>query len=330
MVSIQLSDFDLAQICDSGQCFRMYRIEDNATRITGMPEEFEIVSGDMYLRAGQNQVDTLSTDLVEKKCDGTTKECASTLKLAQPRQIIFDCSEEEYESFWKHYFDIDGTTDYKEIKQMVPQSDVFLTNAIQTGSGIRILNQDLWEMIVSFLISQQNNIPRIHKCIENISRRYGEKRHCQTQNYYTFPTPEALANLEEDALMECNLGYRSKYVVRTAREIVEGKFDLDEIAAMSYLDARAKLLEMYGVGVKVADCICLFALHHLESFPIDTHIKQVLEREYGMDTRKLSLESFSSNNSAASANPLARYSGVQGVIQQYIFYAELQDSRRNN
>lgn len=161
-------------------------------------------------------------------------------------------------------------------------------------------------MIVSFLISQQNNIPRIRKCIENICREYGEKKeNAKGQTYYAFPKPEALAGLDEDALKACNLGYRSKYVVRSARSIVCGEIDLDAILNMSYKKAKEELLKLFGVGVKVADCICLFALHHLQAFPVDTHIHQAMETHY------------------KRGFPKRRYKGVEGVLQQYIFYYEL-------
>lgn len=125
------------------------------------------------------------------------------------------------------------------------------------------------------------------------------------ETYYAFPRPESLASLEENALMECNLGYRSKYVVRTARSVVSGEVDLEQIREMSYAKAREELLKLFGVGGKVADCICLFALHHLQAFPIDTHISQALERHY------------------KRGFPNRRYQGIQGVMQQYIFYYEL-------
>ena len=131
--------------------------------------------------------------------------------------------------------------------------------------------------------------------------------------YYAFPTPEAIAGLDEDGLMPCNLGYRSKYVVRAARAVEGGLLDLDAFRDMDHADARARLLEVYGIGNKVADCICLFALHHIESFPIDTHIRQVLEREYG--------------SSYGDAFPFSRYHDHLGVIQQYMFYGELNISR---
>lgn len=143
------------------------------------------------------------------------------------------------------------------------------------------MRQDLWEMVVSFLISQQNNIVRIRRCIENICTGYGEKlENSQGRVYHAFPTPQALADLPEDALMACNLGYRSKYVVRTARSVARGECDLEKIQGLPYPKAREELLKLYGVGEKVADCICLFALHHLEAFPVDTHIRQAMEAHY--------------------------------------------------
>ena len=123
--------------------------------------------------------------------------------------------------------------------------------------------------------------------------------------YYGFPQPEALAGLGEDDLKACNLGYRSKYVVRAARSVASGETDLDAVRQMPYQQAKEALLKLFGVGDKVADCICLFALHHLQAFPVDTHIRQALEAHY------------------RRGFPHRRYQGVQGVIQQYIFYYEL-------
>ena len=168
------------------------------------------------------------------------------------------------------------------------------------------MNQDLWEMIVLFLISQQNNIVRIRKCIQNISETYGEKK--QTEDgrvYYAFPEAEALAGLEEDELKKCNLGYRSKYVVRTARSVVNGEISLSQIREMPYKKAKEELLKLFGVGEKVADCICLFALHQTAAFPVDTHINQALKRHY------------------PKGFPKRRYKGCEGIMQQYIFYYEL-------
>jgi N-glycosylase/DNA lyase len=197
-------------------------------------------------------------------------------------------------------------TDYQIYVDAVNPRDRYLCDAVQAGGGIRILRQDLWEMIVSFLISQQNNIVRIRRCIENICERYGEEKTARNQvSYYAFPTPEQLAAATEAELRECNLGYRAKYVLWAARAVSEGSIDLSAIQSMEYKQAREELLRIYGVGEKVADCICLFALHHLDAFPVDTHIRQALDAHY------------------KRGFPNRRYKGMRGVIQQYIFYYEL-------
>lgn len=261
-----ISNFSLAQICRSGQCFRMR--EDSGQR-------YRILAGSRYLEAWQ-----------------------------QGETCFFGCGEEEFEEFWSDYFDLGR--DYGRYIAQINPNDRYLMRAAELGGGIRILHQDLWEMIVSFLISQQNNIVRIRRCIENICEQYGEL--CVTpqgKSYYAFPGPEALAGLEEDALMACNLGYRSKYVVRAARSAVSGELDLCRLSVLPYRKAREELLQVFGIGEKVADCICLFALHHLQAFPVDTHINQALQAHY------------------KRGFPNRRYRGFQGVMQQYIFYYEL-------
>lgn len=266
MVHKRIENFSLEQICRSGQCFRMEQRDDGS---------YSVIAGDRYLRIEQ-----------------------------QGKECIFYCEEEEYESFWEGYFDIEGN--YERYIAEINPKDSYLINAAAFGSGIRILRQDLWEMVVSFLISQQNNIVRIRRCIRNICERYGEElKNPEGEVYYAFPKPEAFWELEEDALKECNLGYRSKYVVRTAKSIVSGEVDLEAIREMPYRKAKEELLKLFGVGEKVADCICLFSLHHLEAFPVDTHIYQAMQKHY------------------KRGFPNRRYKGYQGVMQQYIFYYEL-------
>ena len=271
MLTIEMDNFDLGQICRSGQCFRMDQIGD---------DRYRVIAGDKYL------------------------------ELTQERGIVnFFCPEQDFIFFWIRYFDLD--CDYSEYINKINPRDKYLTAAGEMGSGIRILQQDLWEMIVTFLISQQNNIVRIRRCIKNICEAYGEAKTASNGvRYYAFPTAQALAGLEEDALMACNLGYRSKYVVRTAKAVSSGEVDLAWIGSLSYQKARAELLKLFGVGEKVADCICLFALHHLDAFPVDTHIRQVLEQHY------------------KRGFPNRRYKGIRGVMQQYIFYYELHGSEK--
>ncbi len=261
MIGLKADNFDLAQIAGSGQCFRMTGREDGS---------YEVIALDRRL-----------------------------VLRSEGDKIVFDCGNEDFEGFWRHYFDLD--TDYGAFISAIDPDDMYLTAAASFGKGIRILNQDIWEMLVTFLISQQNNIPRIRRCISNICEKYGEKR----DGYYAFPIPESLASLPEDALMACNLGYRSKYVVRCARDVAEGRTDLNALRALPYEEARAALMGLYGVGKKVADCICLFALHTIDAFPIDTHIRRVLEQHY------------------QKGFPFERYAGFAGVLQQYIFYYDL-------
>lgn len=266
MLKRTIENFSLAQICDSGECFRMNQISEDT---------FSVIASGRYLEVEQHGA-----------------------------EVTFFCNEKEYEEFWKIYFDLD--TDYASYIARINPNDTYLRNAAEFGSGIRILRQDLWEMIVSFLISQQNHIVRIRRCIQNICECYGERKiNDRGEVYYAFPTPEALANLTDDALKECNLGYRSKYVVRTAKSIVAGEVDLAAIENMPYRKAKGELLQLFGVGEKVADCICLFGLHHLQAFPVDTHIRQALEMHY------------------KRGFPRRRYKGYEGVLQQYIFYWEL-------
>lgn len=266
MITKRIPNFSLAQICRSGQCFRMSLREENT---------FVVLAGRRYLEVQQRG-----------------EECC------------FDCSEMEFENFWKEYFDLEN--DYGAYLEKIDPRDSYLVNAASRGSGIRILKQDLWEMLVSFLISQQNNIVRIRRCIQNICEKYGERcLNGRGEVYYGFPDPEAFEGLPEDALKECNLGYRSKYVVRAAKSVLSGEVDLEKVADMPYQKAKEELLKLFGVGEKVADCICLFALHQLQAFPVDTHIQQALRAHY------------------KRGFPNRRYKGFQGVIQQYIFYYEL-------
>lgn len=271
MIQKMIDNFNLNQICNSGQCFRMIRQNGN---------QYTLIAKDKYLKLEQSG-----------------KEC------------IFHCDETEFESFWKQYFDLEG--DYPAYRKKINPRDTYLVSAADFGNGIRILRQDLWEMLVSFLISQQNNIARIRRCIRNICEVYGEKKmNPEGEAYYAFPKPDALAGLQEDALKECNLGYRSKYVVRAAESVASGKVDLEHIHLLSYEKAKEELLQFFGVGEKVAECICLFALHHLEAFPVDTHINQALEQHY------------------KRGFPKVRYQDCRGVMQQYIFYYELCGKKR--
>lgn len=303
-----IEHFSIAQICQSGQCFRMQLCDRKRLR-EGPPYDEEQLQEGRALKQDSGQ-DTIPYEDRDGNAIYSIIAGQRYLELEQfGNQCIFYCEEEEFERFWKEYFDLNH--DYGADMERINPRDSYLLQAAQFGSGIRILRQDLWEMIVSFLISQQNNIVRIRRCIQNICEQYGEPhRNPYGEIYHGFPTPQALAGLEEDALKACNLGYRSKYVVRAARDVVSGQVDLEKISQMPYKKAREELLKLFGVGEKVADCICLFALHHLQAFPVDTHISQVIEKHY------------------KRGFPNRRYQGIQGVMQQYIFYYEVSGQAR--
>ena len=235
-------------------------------------------------------------------------------------RVSFSCTEEDFSDFWNSYFDLDR--DYEAIRRSVDPEDAFLTSAIRCGYGIRILRQDLWETIISFLVSQNNNITRIRRSLEALCERYGEKISVNAfpdgpdaflpdGNVHAFPSPEAVLEGGPDGLDGLGLGYRDKYIYRMAQRCAgqEGREWFGLLQKSSYEDALALLLKEYGIGKKVADCICLFALHHVDAFPIDTHMKQILAAFYP--------EGF----------PFSRYEGYAGILQQYMFYYKLTQRR---
>lgn len=266
MIKIQTDNFSLKQISDSGQCFRM-REEENG--------RYSVIANGVYLQAEQNE-----------------------------NNIIFHCTKEDYENTWCEYFDLNN--DYGYYIKSIDESDEYLCDAAEYGSGIRILKQDVWEMIITFIISQQNNIRRIRKCIDTICEKYGEEKQLENGvKFYAFPTPEALSKVTEDEFKACNLGYRSKYLVKTSNVIASGDFQIDDLYKLDYPEAKQELMKLTGIGSKVADCICLFGLHMLDAFPIDTHIIKVLEEHY------------------PNGFPFELYPGYSGVLQQYVFYYDL-------
>ena len=266
MTERTIPDFDLDQIARSGQCFRFRPLGER---------HYALVAGGRYLEVSQ-----------------------------QEQTVRFDCPEDEFEAVWRPYFDLDA--DYGRYKSAVAKRDKYLQSAVAAGGGLRILRQELWETIVCFIISQQNNIARITKCVENLCLLFGETCYNKSKQVYNaFPSAERLAACTADELAPIRLGYRAKYIVAAARQVASGEIDLDAVRRMDYAHAKAELMRLTGVGVKVAECICLFALHHIDAFPIDTHIRQMLDAHY------------------PKGFPLRRYKGFAGVMQQYAFYYEL-------
>lgn len=218
------------------------------------------------------------------------------------------------ESLVNEYFDL--STDYTKIKKELSKIDTDMQTSIKYGQGIRILNQDFWECIISFIISANNNIPRIKKIIERISEAYGEKIIWEDKDYYTFPTPESLSKASVQDLRNLGLGFRDKRVYDTTKMVITKEFDIEEVKRMEDIDKlREKLLTLSGVGEKVADCIMLFSLNKFEVFPIDVWVRRVMNELYikNEDETKVSKQDI-------QKIAKQKYSNLAGIAQQYLFY----------
>ena len=203
---------------------------------------------------------------------------------------------EDFENVWRSYFDLDR--DYEAIRRSVCIDD-YMTRASQFGAGIRILHQDKWEALCSFIISQCNNIPRIKKIVETLCRNFGDEVTLFDEKYYTFPTAERISQLTVEDLAVLRSGYRAPYIINAARAVAGGELDLEAVAAGSPEQA---LKTLNGVGDKVANCVVLFGLQMLDAFPIDVWIKKVITQQYGKDF-----------------DPKV-FSPYAGIAQQYMFY----------
>lgn len=225
--------------------------------------------------------------------------------------IVFsNTNREDFEHIWLGYFDL--KRDYSKIKKELSKDPV-LKEAIEFGKGIRILNQDPFEMIISFIISANNQIPRIKKSIELISRDFGE--YIGTYNgreYFSFPTSDILANVYVEELEKnYKVGFRAKYIVNSSKIISKKDIDLDSIPNISAKEAQELLMILPGVGPKVSSCILLFAYNKNEAFPVDVWVKRVMEHFYfKKDTKQKDISKFADE----------KFGNLGGFAQQYLFY----------
>lgn len=269
-IYLEISHCNLRQIAESGQCFRWEKSQPGLKYVV---------------------------------CDGADQ----AVLWQQADGVIARC-ENGKAAKWLHY--LDAGTDYGEIINSIPAKDKYLRAAAESAAGLRILNADLWEIMVSFIISQNNNIPRIRKSVAAMCEKLGEAREGVYGTYHTFPTPAALVNLQ--ALQGLGLGYRDKYIARLAQNVCYGKIDLAALQQMPTEAAHTYLKSIFGIGEKVSNCILLFGLGRKEAFPVDTWMKKIIAREY------------------AGKFPVELYPQTAGVIQQYMFYAERQRKGEKN
>ena len=270
--------FELKDIFDCGQCFRWNEQEDKS--YTGI------------FKNNVLNVSKIGNDIIfEGMCDG------------------------EIEKIVKQYFDLNR--DYEKIKETLSKIDQNMKTSIEYGKGIRILNQDLWETIISFIISANNNIPRIKGIIERLSKKYGNEIIYKEKSYYTFPTPEQLKDVTVQEYRELGLGFRDIRLYETTKMILENQVNLEELRTNpNTYEVREKLLTLSGVGPKVADCILLFSdLKRFEVFPIDVWVRRVMNDLYikNEDETKVSKKQI-------EKIAKEKFGDLAGLAQQYLFY----------
>ena len=231
-------------------------------------------------------------------------------------EIIFDgIFDGEASAIITEYFDLNRN--YEEIKKKLSQIDSNMKISTEYGKGIRILNQDLWETIISFIISANNNIPRIKGIIERMSAKYGKKIIFKGKSYYAFPTPESLKNVTVSEFRELGLGFRDVRIYETTHLILDKKVDLSELQKMMNTEeVREKLLSLSGVGPKVADCILLFSdLKRFDVFPIDVWVRRVMNDLYIKKDDETKV-----NKKEIEKIAKEKFGNLEGIAQQYLFY----------
>ncbi|WP_270474204.1 DNA-3-methyladenine glycosylase family protein [Clostridium cochlearium] len=283
----EVKNFELNHIFDCGQCFRWNRQENGN-----------------YIGVAYEKVIE-----VEKKQDDV---------------ILYNTNEEEFEKIWKEYFDLNR--EYSKVKTILSK-DNLLKKAIDYGYGIRILKQEPFEIIISFIISANNRIPMIKRAIEKISEKWGRKLEYKGNIYYSFPSVEELCNASLEEVEQCGTGFRSKYIVDTVSKIYKNvitdsseyneQFDINYIKALEDDECHKMLQNFKGIGPKVADCIMLFSMGKDSAFPVDVWVKRAMQHFYlAPDVSLKKIRDFARE----------KFGEFSGFAQQYLFYY----ARENN
>ena len=228
--------------------------------------------------------------------------------------------------FVRTYFGLND--DLGEISRCIARDD-YIRLALRKFEGLRIVRQVPWECLISFICATYKSIAAIELMLEKLSIKYGEKQVFDGVDFYTFPTVERLALASENGLRECGLGYRAKYVQATAKKIHDEKINVEDLKNMPYLEARKKLLEFTGVGLKVADCVLLFSLRKLEAFPVDVWVKRVVLNHYQKQlpedlVKKLQSHDSLTNGEYEKIGTFARtyFGAYAGYAQEYLYHYE--------
>ena len=286
-----VKNFNIKQILECGQCFRWQRVTDTDYIVVSNRRVIEIIQEDDEV-------------------------------------IIHNTNMNDFKNIWENYFDLN--TEYEPLKEELSK-DELLKQAIEFGYGIRLLNQDPFEMVISFIISARNSIPSIMKTIKKISEKFGDKIEYKGEVYYAFPTPEQLKNATLEDIQETGASFRSKYIIDTIYNInmaLEAKksgnltdelkrYDLDYIMSLPTDECHVALQAFKGVGAKVADCIMLFSMGKKSAFPVDVWIKRAMIHFYvAPDVSLNKIRVFGRE----------KFGELSGLAQQYLFYY----ARENN
>ena len=256
-------DLDPAKIADCGQTFRALQVEEGLWRfVTGR----EI----LYMRETE---------------DGG---------------LDLSCDEKTWRRVWAPYFDMER--DYARMRASIRRENAYTADVCEAGAGIRILRQDRWETLVTFIISQRRSIPAIRTAVENICRKMGEAARTEHETVYLFPSPEALLEAGPDVIRDCGVGYRLPYIIDAAERAASGALDLAAAACLPDDELIEALKEVKGVGVKVANCVALFAYGRMACAPVDVWIARAIDAYFG------------------GRDPFTGQGELAGLLQQYMFY----------
>lgn len=272
-LEINVDYFNLKYTLECGQCFRWKKIDE-----------------DYYI--------------------GIIKDRVIKIKQDKNKLFVLSNNYSNLEKVVREYFELDK--DYKIIEERISKVDEYVEKAVKNTSGLRHLKQDFFEIIISYIISANNNIPRISKSVNEISKRYGKEIEFEGEKYYLFPRPEELKKVTIDEYRECGVGFRDKYIYNTVRKINNGEINLETMQEMDTLTLRNLLLTLMGIGPKVADCILLFSCSRQEVFPIDVWVERVMKKLYfdDKDVSKKEILKYADEKFGKDA----------GIIQQHLFY----------
>lgn len=273
-LKLDVDHFNLKYTLECGQCFRWKKLDEN-----------------YYV--------------------GVIKDRVIKIRQKDNTLYIISNKEENLKEVVEKYFSLDK--DYGVIEERIILSDEYVKKAVSNTSGLRHLKQDFFETLISYIISANNNIPRISKAVNEISKRYGTKVTLDNEEYYLFPTAKQLKDVTIDEYRDCGVGFRDKYIFDTVKRINEGNINLDELENLDTESLRKELLNIMGVGPKVADCIMLFSCARQEIFPIDVWVERIMKRLYFNNDDKTTKKQI-------AEYAKSHYGNDGGIIQQHLFY----------